>query len=57
MSNESSERREILLKRLGECADNHDAECAHADADEALLDYINDPEITAAWQKVEKWYA
>jgi site-specific recombinase len=55
--NESSERRDSLLKRLAECASELDTESAHATADEALLDFIDDPEVTAAWQKVEKWYA
>lgn len=34
-----------------------DEEVAHADADKALLDYIDDPEITKAYEAIPKWYA
>lgn len=29
----------------------------HVDADELLLDYINDPDVRAAFEDIEKWYA
>jgi hypothetical protein len=29
----------------------------HIDADQSLLDYINDPEISAAFHGIEKWYS
>lgn len=34
-----------------------DEEVAHLWADEALLDYIGDPEITEAFRAVPKYYA
>jgi hypothetical protein len=34
-----------------------DIEIDHSIADEALLEYINDPEITEAFNAVERWYA
>lgn len=34
-----------------------DRELAHLWADEALLDFINDPEITEAFRAVPKYYA
>ena len=49
--------REELLARLRECIANADAEACHLEADRALLDYINDPEVTALYGQAEKWYA
>jgi hypothetical protein len=46
-----------LLAKLAVCAANDDAEVAHRDADDALLEYINDPDVTAAWSDVYKWFA
>jgi len=46
-----------LLERLRACAKNGDTEIAHSDADDALIEYINDPEITEAYEAVSKWYA
>lgn len=34
-----------------------DEEMDHIHADKALLEYINDPEITDAFEKIDKWYA
>lgn len=34
-----------------------DREREHILADELLLAYLNDPEITAAFEAIEKWYA
>jgi hypothetical protein len=34
-----------------------DEEVAHYDADMALLEYINDPEIKAAFEAIRRWYA
>ena len=33
-----------------------DPEGDHKDADRALLKYINDPEITKAFNDIKKWY-
>jgi hypothetical protein len=51
------ERRNHLLIRLRELGKGGDQEINHALADQALLDYIDDPEISAAFDAVEKWYA
>lgn len=50
--------REGLLKVLKELSEiKHDPEVAHSEADEAILRYINDPEIEKAFEEVPKWYA
>ena len=49
--------RDELLKRLIELAEDQDCEIAHSNADEALLAYINDEEITTAFINVCKWYS
>lgn len=35
----------------------YDIEQDHKDADQLLLEYINDKEITEAFNSVEKWYS
>lgn len=52
-------KKEKLLNRLKEISGkmNGDPEVAHGEADRALLEYINDSEINAAFEEVEKWYA
>ena len=46
-----------LLFMLQSLATNHnDPEYDHRAADRALLDYINDPEVTKAFNDIEKWY-
>lgn len=37
--------------------DAGDTERAHKAADKALLAYIDDPEVTAAFTALERWYA
>lgn len=34
-----------------------DTEMNHYDADAALIDYIDDPEIAEAYDDIGKWYA
>lgn len=51
------ETRQELLARLRECEANEDTEIAHTNADRALLDFIGDSEIAAAYEAVGKWYA
>lgn len=48
-----------LIEKLKECAElaKGDREIAHIEADDALLVFINDPEITAAYEAFEKWHA
>ena len=50
-------KKEDLLKILKGLEASGDTESAHADADDALIDFINDPEITEAYEKIDKWYA
>jgi hypothetical protein len=49
--------KEELLKKLKELATGGDPEGAHADADRLLLDFINDPAVTEAFDAIDKWYA
>jgi hypothetical protein len=46
-----------LLKALAELAKNFDTEVAHIEADDLLIEYINDEEIKKAYDEVSKWYA
>ena len=44
---------------LKECSDKgrkHKEVEAHMEADGLLLTYINDPEITMAFNSIDKWY-
>jgi len=46
-----------VLKKLGpDCPNGQDYEVTHSDADDALIEYINDAEIAEAYGKVGKWY-
>jgi hypothetical protein len=49
--------KEELIARLKEYAELHDAEIAHINADAALIDFINDPDVTAAFNAIDRWYA
>ena len=50
--------KEELIQRLTEIPNGGgDAEEWHIDADDALLAYINDPEISEAYRAIKKWYA
>lgn len=50
--------REDLLMQLRELnRPNGDVEIQHSLADQALLDYIDDPEITATYEAIDRWYA
>ena len=44
-----------ILRRLQ--ASNRDPEERHIEADEALLTFINDPDVSAAFHEIDKWYA
>jgi hypothetical protein len=48
-----------LLRELARLRDEErgDPEVAHSEADDALLEYINDVDITEAFGAIEKWYA
>ena len=51
--------RDALLQVLREIVarDSGDIEVDHAEADKALLEFINDDEIAAAYAAIDKWYA
>jgi flagellar biosynthesis/type III secretory pathway chaperone len=51
--------KERLLKKLKECGRNSDTEVAHIEADRALVEYINNDEITELWNEISScfWYA
>lgn len=52
--------RDELICRLNFIANGglkDDEEVMHVKADEALLEYINDPEVTKAFDSIDKWYA
>lgn len=51
--------KEELLKTIERAVDFHDPERAHVDAEKALLQYVNDNEITDAWERAAElwWYA
>lgn len=50
-------KKEALLKKLKEFKALGDTEAAHGYADDALIEYINDKEITKAYESIDKWYA
>lgn len=49
--------KEELLESLNKCSEMYNTEEAHVIADKLLIEYINDPEIKAAFNKVDKWYS
>ncbi len=46
-----------LIEYLKELKNHCDTESAHIEADNLLLEYICDDEITEAFKDIEKWYA
>lgn len=51
------EKKELLAILEANATERGDHELEHVNCDDALLDYIDDPEITAAYEKGTKWYA
>lgn len=49
--------KEELIKKLKELQGGGDTEMQHIEADDLLLDYINDKDITEEFCKIKKWYA
>ena len=49
--------KEELIQRLKLLSESNDIEYAHSEADNLLLQYINDKEIEEAWHMVDKVYA
>ncbi|MCK9556366.1 hypothetical protein M0R36_11250 [bacterium] len=46
-----------LIKRLNEIKDEGGGEGGHMEADDLLLEYINDPDISKAFNEIERWYS
>lgn len=46
-----------LLNELNKLVGVTDVESAHIIADNLLLKYINDNDITQGFEKIEKWYS
>lgn len=49
--------RNELIKELKKLSKRGDTEIAHSEADNLLIQYINDDEIEKAYEAVPKWYA
>ena len=49
-------KKETLIKILKDFCDG-DLEQAHINADEALLEFINDKDVTEAFKCNSRWYA
>jgi len=51
--------KEEVIQKLNEIAKTFpdEKEINHTFADKLLLEFINDEEITAAYNQIEKWYA
>ena len=50
-------KKERTIKLLKSLQSNNDTEIAHSEADDILLEYINDKDIEREYKKVPKWYA
>ncbi|MHB8361439.1 MAG: hypothetical protein ACYDAO_02490 [Thermoplasmataceae archaeon] len=52
-------KQELLdkIEELKNSDDTDDTEMEHKCADRLLLNYINDKDITNAYDKIEKWYS
>lgn len=46
-----------LIEKLKKLRTTDDIEASHSDADDLLLKYINDTDISNAYEEVPKWYA
>ena len=46
-----------LIEKLKSLIDYADSEAGHSYADQALIEFINDPEIAEEYEKITKWYA
>lgn len=49
--------KEELIERLEALQQDGDTEYQHGEADDLLIEWINDPEVTEAYAKIKKWYA
>ena len=51
------DQKEKLLHELDTLLKLNDPEGGHISADDALIEYINDPDIEKAYNKISKWYS
>lgn len=49
--------KEALIERLKTLAEWDDNEAAHIEADDALIEYIDDNDVKEAFDSIRKWYA
>ena len=49
--------KEELIAKLNEFAETFDTEVGHSRADDALIEFINDEDISKAYNAISKWYA
>jgi len=49
--------KEELIFKLKNLIDSADSEDAHIEADNALVEFIGDPDIAIAFSEIRKWYA
>lgn len=51
--------KEELIEKLKELKQRNEreAEGTHIEADELLLKFINDPDVSKAFEDLERWYA
>lgn len=50
-------KQELIEKLRNIQKNNFDLESNHGDADDLLLEYIDDKEVTKAFNDIDKWYA
>ena len=46
-----------LIKQLKALQSGFDKESSHVQADQLLLEFIDDPRVTEAFKDIDKWYA
>lgn len=49
--------KEELIQKLKDLDQMADTEVAHSRMEDALLEYINDEDITKAFNETDRWYA
>lgn len=49
--------KEELINKLKSSQGAGDPEASHCNADDYLLEYINDADVTREFKEVERWYA
>jgi len=46
-----------LVEKLKSLQGDTDCEIAHGEADDLLLEFIDDKDVSEAFDKIDKWYA